>query len=96
MRTTWSLEEIHRINALANRIGHVNTAIFEMAQVRDQLDAERMRAVAAMLGMEGKTLLEGHWKCPSSPTGQCLFEILVTAITTSDEVCLFCGQALMR
>jgi hypothetical protein len=96
MRTTWSLEEMHRINALANRIGHVNTAIFEMAQVRDQLDGERMRAVATMLGMEGKTLLEGHWQCHSSPTGHCLFEIVATTITTNDETCLFCGQSLTR
>jgi hypothetical protein len=87
------MDDLHQVHVKKNQIGHVNTAIFEMARVRDQLESECLRAVAKLIGMEGATLLEGHWKCPSSPTEQCLYEIKADS---RNEDCLFCGQSLTR
>ena len=44
--------------------------------------------IAVVLGTPGENIIIGHWDCPRSPVGVCLYR--------DDEECVCCGQPMDR
>ncbi len=46
------------------------------------------KEIAELLGIPGKYIVIGHWDCPKSPIGLCVYR--------NDEECLVCGEPCDR